>query len=324
MHPTTEKEEFQSQSHSRNLSTDHTETAERDNSPFPYCDCPASLEKAEEREFSEGKVSPLQGGREDSRGHNSSSLDSIEKSVTIDSNDSNNYTHKENISSCENKENQFVTYTRCENCGALVRHKMRCHKRFSKQCEYCSEQYRKKWFAKYSDAWEKMDSPKLVTLTLKKKGSMVSRLKELSSLARRCRFYLKRRGYKIKKHLWVMEPPNHIHALWDTNFIPQHELSEIWNTISGDSFIVDIRKASNRHGAKYLLKYLGKASEWSELNLEALKSVHITGSWEILEDTYQGFKCPNCGKRNHVRINERYYDEEKHYREYKDKPPPAG
>lgn len=223
---------------------------------------------------------------------------------------------------CENEGN--VIYTECSECGELVKHELRCHKRFESLCKTCSEEYRKKWFAKYRDAWNKMNNPKLVTLTLRKKGNMEDRLKELTSLANRCRFYLKRRGYEVKRHVWVMEPPNHIHALWDTCFIPQHELSEVWQTVSGDSFIVDIRKANSRKGANYLLKYLTKASSWSDLNLSALEGVNITGSWNILDDDFEGFVCPNksCSSTSHFRVGKEYFQME--IKENKPPPDQAG
>lgn len=229
---------------------------------------------------------------------------------------------QENTQSCENVEDQFDTHTKCDDCGSLTKHKMRCHKRFKAQCEHCSEEYRKKWYAKYKDAWDKMDNPKLVTLTLKKSGDMGKRLEELSSLARRCRFYLKRRGYEIKRHLWVAEPPNHIHALWDCRFIPQHGLSEVWETVTGDSFIVDIRQANTRHGANYLVKYLGKASEWEEMNIDAMEGVHVTGSWGILDDQYEGFNCRDCGSTDHTVISKSAFDHERELRQYRDNPPP--
>lgn len=93
---------------------------------------------------------------------------------------------------------------------------------------------------------------------------------------------IKRRGYIIRSWLGVIEPPNHIHLVIDSDFIPVHEISDIWKTKTGDSYIVDIRKINAkkdpRQAAAYITKYLSKASAWVGINLDRLEGFHLIGS----------------------------------------------
>jgi hypothetical protein len=51
----------------------------------------------------------------------------------------------------------------------------------------------------------------------------------------------------------------HLHILCDGNFLEQARLQEAWHAITGDSFIVDIRRANDTPGAaNYVTKYVTK------------------------------------------------------------------
>jgi hypothetical protein len=143
-----------------------------------------------------------------------------------------------------------------------------------------------------------MENPKLVTLTLLKVwGTPAIRIRKIVKYAKRLRFYLKRRGIKVKSNFWVMEVDDkgfpHIHAVWDTTYIPQTTLAEIWGSVTGDSMIVDIRAIKhNRLGkggvASYLTKYLTKTF-WNMMNgvydryvTEVIAGTHFVGSWGVL------------------------------------------
>jgi hypothetical protein len=124
---------------------------------------------------------------------------------------------------------------------------------------------------------------------------------------------------------WVIEPPNHVHALWDSDFIPQSGLSEIWATVTGDSFIVDIRPVSRyKKGAvaRYLTKYLTKTiniitgTEFTKLlsrqdiggykdpikeQYNFLTGLHLIGSWNVLLPYHKlGLVCDNCQSTSFV------------------------
>jgi hypothetical protein len=143
-----------------------------------------------------------------------------------------------------------------------------------------------------------MENPKLVTLTLLKVwGTPAIRIRKIVKYAKRLRYYLSRRGIKVKSSFWVMEVDDkgfpHIHAVWDTTYIPQTTLAEIWGSVTGDSMIVDIRAIKHRRRPKggiasYLTKYLTKTF-WNIMNgvyenvvRDAIAGTHFVGSWGVL------------------------------------------
>jgi len=66
----------------------------------------------------------------------------------------------------------------------------------------------------------------------------------------------------------------HVHAIVKGFYIPQKVLSEKWLEITGDSSVIDVRKAENRH-FYYLTKYCSK---------ESVKAVDFDVSVETLAD----------------------------------------
>lgn len=89
-------------------------------------------------------------------------------------------------------------------------------------------------------------------------------------------------GYKIPRWVGVIEPPNHIHLVIDAKYIPRAVIKNIWSRITGDSYIIDIRRIAKndfRSIAAYITKYLSKASDWTGVNLDLLKGFHLIGSW---------------------------------------------
>lgn len=142
-----------------------------------------------------------------------------------------------------------------------------------------------------------MKQPKLVTLTLRKTGGLVAITRKISSYARRFRFYMARRGIRVRRFVWVVEPPNHVHGVYDMDYMPQWELAEMWHLITGDSFIVDIRRVDEQRVGGYLTKYLAKASGWSNFNLDAVYGVHICGSWNTGLGQPILMICDSCDSR---------------------------
>jgi len=111
---------------------------------------------------------------------------------------------------------------------------------------------------------------------------MQKRLMALWDMRKRLFWYLKRKGYQIRSWCAVIEPPNHIHMIVDCDFIEKDVLSETWETITGDSFIVDIRQVNAigdpRKVFSYITKYMTKAGGWEGVNLDLLKGFHLVGS----------------------------------------------
>lgn len=87
----------------------------------------------------------------------------------------------------------------------------------------------------------------------------------------------------------------HIHCIVEGNFIPRRELSKTWHSITGDSFITDVRSArSTADVADYVAKYASKPftrslAADSEALLEAIQSLHhrrlviLFGSWSNVD-----------------------------------------
>lgn len=205
-------------------------------------------------------------------------------------------------------------YFRCGNCERLVKITVGCGKRFETFCPSCAKRWRNRTFRKYWAAVVIMKAPKLMTLTLKKHtGDDAARLLGLWELRKAAFKEIRRRGYSIRSWVAVIEPPNHIHLIVDSEFIPQRELSQIWHTVTGDSFIVDIRKVnvgrSPKAVAVYITKYLSKASKWEGINLDRLEGFHLIGSNGLPPRTPPRAICV-CDVRALVKIDEYDYDAE--------------
>jgi len=203
-----------------------------------------------------------------------------------------------------------LIYFECKECKRLVKVSIGCGKRFESFCPSCAARWRRRTFAKYYKGVLSMKTPKFLTLTLKKTGGRIEkRLLELWSMKKYLFKQLKRRGYSIPSWCGVIEPPNHIHLVVDCQYIPQRVISELWMEITGDSFIIDIRKVNAndlRQVAAYITKYLTKASNWEGVNLDLLKGFHLIGSWRLPPRAPPQAICI-CGVRNLQKLPEDGY-----------------
>lgn len=117
----------------------------------------------------------------------------------------------------------------------------------------------------------KMKNPVFITLT--EKNVLTIDKKYFSGLRRRvtklrhrdifdkCEggFYGIETTYNSDTKTWHV----HVHMIVDTEYIPQAELSEAWEDITGGSYIVDIRKINNAEKAgKEVAKYIVKPGEF--------------------------------------------------------------
>jgi hypothetical protein len=80
----------------------------------------------------------------------------------------------------------------------------------------------------------------------------------------------------------------HLHVVCEGKYIDQRELSRVWLRITGDTFVVDIRKVgSPQRMAEYITKYVTKLPKTDSLRTlglireyaEALASVRCINSW---------------------------------------------
>jgi len=196
-------------------------------------------------------------------------------------------------------------YLQCNNCGRYHEVKIGCGKRFDYFCKNCAKKWRKKVFARYWRGICAMKHPRFLTLTLlKKKGGMEARLrslwplkKDLFRILREGRGSLKGRTFAIGSWCGIIEPPNHVHIVLDCEkYIPQNDISDVWKTLTGDSYIVDIRElyGDRRQMAAYITKYLTKASAWTGINLDLLKGFHLIASYDLPQRPPPKAICP-CG-----------------------------
>lgn len=147
-----------------------------------------------------------------------------------------------------------------------------------------------------------MKTPKFLTLTLLKTGGrMTERLKSLWGYRRQLFEYLRRAGYRVDSWCAVIEPPNHVHIIVDSDYIPEFEISRLWHQITGDSFIVDIRAINAREDPRqvfaYVTKYMTKAGGWSGMNLDLLEGFHLCGSHGLVLAVKDRKAICICGSR---------------------------
>ena len=153
--------------------------------------------------------------------------------------------------------------------------------------------------------------PVLITLTVKNGTDLRERadhlLKSFRTLLERRRDYLKKGwGYnefcKVQGAMYSYEntynektgewhPHIHIFALVDS-WIDQQEFAEYWHSITGDSYIVDVRRAKKEKGTgyagaaaevcKYALKFGDLSVEHTWEAFKILKGRRLTGSFGLL------------------------------------------
>lgn len=109
---------------------------------------------------------------------------------------------------------------------------------------------------------------RFLTLTLRSRGSTLATCIDRLMLY----FGMLREGRLWKRHVkggaYFIEVKRgkgsggwhvHVHCLVEGHFLPKQELSDAWRTITGDSYIVDIRPVPDiRAKAQYVTKYVSK------------------------------------------------------------------
>lgn len=120
------------------------------------------------------------------------------------------------------------------------------------------------------------NSCRFATLTLKHTGATLS--SELDRLHASFRSLRKERLWKerVSEGVWSVEVTRntsrqswhvHVHLLYQGEFFPQKQLSDLWLKITSDSQIVDIRAVPDREKtARYIAEYVSKpldAERWS-------------------------------------------------------------
>jgi len=176
-----------------------------------------------------------------------------------------------------------------------------CNHRFDSQCPECSKLWRHKNFSKFNYGINEMNDPRMLTLTLEydKSIGICENIKRIWGFRNQLFKELARgqnvpqydpitgkriKGkrinvYKFKSWVAIIELPNHIHLVFDGEYIPQAYISDLWFKITGNSMIVDIRRVRtngpDRRLSGYLSKYLSKLAKLPKSIVEDLKGFHL-------------------------------------------------
>lgn len=137
-----------------------------------------------------------------------------------------------------------------------------------KTCPYAQQKKSQKQFHKVKGLMGLMKEPRFMTLSIKHGAGdrLADLLKKIvdsfNKLKRRVDFKRRVRGGLITLEIsW--HPSNgwhpHIHCIYDGDFFPQRELSELWFKVTKDSNIVDVR-AVDEKAISETSKYLAKPS----------------------------------------------------------------
>jgi len=177
----------------------------------------------------------------------------------------------------------------------------KCHDRF---CVPCSQERSNRIRMSLLKHMHPLENLKLITLTLAASDDTLSQILDRITRCFRllrnkplwnknvqggCAIIETKLGAGSKK--WHV----HFHVVAQSRYIPQDKLAELWQQITGDSRIVDIRPVGAKTGAvQYITKYITKAADHSIVMSprhlsEALTAFHgrrlVTtfGTWRGLE-----------------------------------------
>lgn len=138
-------------------------------------------------------------------------------------------------------------------------------------CPRCDKARRRRMQRQFDERIKLMKRPKFITLTLKQSDEelavSVHRIKEAFRRMRSCIVWKS----QVRGGFWVLEIKRntescgwnvHLHAIIDSAYLPQDWLSRTWLRYTGDSYIVDIRKATPSK-TRYMTKYVTKGSDVS-------------------------------------------------------------
>ena len=155
---------------------------------------------------------------------------------------------------------------------------------------------------------------RLITLTKKKSGDVEHDFIETRKAFRKWLKHVNK--YKknwLRSGFYAFELGSggnvHVHVIQaEGSFVPQKKLSELWKKITGDSFVVDVRRVRGKRGANYVAKYASKGmgeKTFEKLNLEVLKQYFVglrrKKFYGYVGKAYNQFrtepKCPYCGAK---------------------------
>lgn len=202
----------------------------------------------------------------------------------------------------------------CNHDATVVTVPNRCRRR---TCPDCAHKRYLRLMQEYEPLLHKVQNPKLLTVTLRRGDDLellVDRLVQgFKNLRRRDVMAPVRGGFYA---IEVVPKPDgewhvHLHALIDAPFIEQEDISDEWRDITGDSYVVDIRKLANQEaGVRYVLGYTTKREkierDWCDESEDrkkefedAIKGRRFLQPWGSLygvDRCEHSLTCPTCQK----------------------------
>lgn len=206
------------------------------------------------------------------------------------------------MSDCIELTNKTEHYDSCRTYAYFVRHKESGEVRVQASAcrlRWCPLCIRTKRFviAQEVAGWLKtIKKPKFLTFTLRHNDDPLrDRVRDIYRFyrnIRRTKWFKKNvRGgvwfFQITKNQETNQWHPHIHCLVDSNFLPKEKLSELWELITGDSKIVDIRAVKDRgKTAEYVARYATAPCRLSDFSIddsiEIVQTLHgkrLCGTW---------------------------------------------
>jgi len=178
--------------------------------------------------------------------------------------------HLESISKCRT----FAWFVRHTETGQVRVQSNACRLRW---CPLCSHA-KNRCVSESTLEWLKQaKAPKMLTLTLKHADSplktQLSAITKFFAKFRRSSFWLK----NVSGGIWfiqitfsnsTMQWHPHLHIVIDSNYLPQRRISELWQSLTKTSKIVDIRSIYNpKHAAEYVARYVSRPIKLSTLTI---------------------------------------------------------
>lgn len=201
-------------------------------------------------------------------------------------------------------ENYFMV--KCDDCGNVSRNYLTCKKR---TCPKCARARSRRLVEAYYPVVSSFVWAAFLTLTLpvvdigdmhRQKDKLIesfAKLRRQKEWDGKAGIYTIEILKKSRGFCYV-----HLHSIVDLKWIDQKKLSEIWHRITGDAYIVDIRRVTNtKKSCIELLKYSTKMWEWDEEDLYLIerffKHSRFVGSFGIKRPEIKPHAqvCKICG-----------------------------
>jgi hypothetical protein len=193
----------------------------------------------------------------------------------------------------------------CASCGHPHRVALGCKDRTCPECRLKFFGYHFEVLVALVKGWRAVY---FLTLTLKNIPDEAFGRHDVKRL-RACFGKLRRRFPQIADGFYAVQTTSkgrgwhlHLHTLFDGRYVPKAELSKAWLEITGDSFMVDIRKVEDpKKAVRYLLSDFLQSPRIRPEDYKSFNGV-FAGSRIIQafgrcrkDQLRRPFKCPKCG-----------------------------